>query len=287
MFDKEKLEQLKQQHKAWSENHLAGYMARFPERRSEFITTSSEPVERLYTPLDIAELDYAQDLGNPGEFRDRFGVPGHRQFSGGFQPDEFACRAVAHCAQDFPLLTRLQVASGDDPVDGRKLPGDALAVQFTDNSLDVLRSFGPKAPGQGVGQRSEVFIMKGFLIPRSAQEQFPLPPLRTSHGRGGSLPDALLQDLELAGFAFRVLETPGHSNDSVCYLHDRFLFTGDTLAAGTIGDTDTGFERALLLTSIRKKLLSLEPNVFVFPGHGPPTRLEIERRTNPLLTENV
>ncbi|MCW5878590.1 MAG: methylmalonyl-CoA mutase family protein [Anaerolineales bacterium] len=43
-------------------------MARLPERKSEFVTTSSEPIERLYTPLDVAGLDYAQDLGNPGEY---------------------------------------------------------------------------------------------------------------------------------------------------------------------------------------------------------------------------
>jgi methylmalonyl-CoA mutase N-terminal domain/subunit len=39
-----------------------------PERQERFITTSSEPVNRLYTPLDIAELDYLRDLGLPGEY---------------------------------------------------------------------------------------------------------------------------------------------------------------------------------------------------------------------------
>ena len=43
-------------------------MARLPERQAQFITTSSEPVERLYTPLDVAEMDYLKDLGLPGEF---------------------------------------------------------------------------------------------------------------------------------------------------------------------------------------------------------------------------
>jgi methylmalonyl-CoA mutase N-terminal domain/subunit len=68
MYDKEKLEQIKKQHKAWTENHLASYIARYPERQEAFITTSSEPIERLYTPLDVADLDYTQDLGNPGEY---------------------------------------------------------------------------------------------------------------------------------------------------------------------------------------------------------------------------
>jgi len=88
-------------------------------------------------------------------------------------------------------------------------------------------------------------------------------------------------------FSFRVLETPGHSNDSVCFLIDQLLFTGDSLSAGSIGRTATGYERALLLSSIREKILNLKTDVFIFPGHGPPTRLEIERRFNPYLKSNT
>jgi hydroxyacylglutathione hydrolase len=88
-------------------------------------------------------------------------------------------------------------------------------------------------------------------------------------------------------FSFKVLETPGHSNDSVCFLIDGILFSGDTLSAGSVGGTPTGYGRALLLSSIRKKILSLKENVLIFPGHGPPTRLEIERRFNPYLEETL
>jgi glyoxylase-like metal-dependent hydrolase (beta-lactamase superfamily II) len=88
-------------------------------------------------------------------------------------------------------------------------------------------------------------------------------------------------------FSIRVLETPGHSNDSVCFLMDGMLFTGDTLSAGSVGQTATGYERALLLSSLRKKVLSLEEDVFIFPGHGPPTRLAIERSFNPYLEEKL
>jgi hydroxyacylglutathione hydrolase len=95
------------------------------------------------------------------------------------------------------------------------------------------------------------------------------------------------QLLDLAGLELRVLETPGHSNDSVCYVSGQFLFTGDTLSAGTIGETDTAFERSLLLASIHKKLLTLGGDMFVFPGHGPPTRLEVERRLNPYLAADT
>jgi hydroxyacylglutathione hydrolase len=91
--------------------------------------------------------------------------------------------------------------------------------------------------------------------------------------------------LELAGFGIEVLETPGHSNDSVCYRIDRFLFTGDTLSAGTVGETASPYERALMLASIRGRILALDDGTFVFPGHGPPTTVGLERRFNPELQE--
>jgi len=40
----------------------------FEERQDSFITASGVPIERLYTPLDIADLDYLRDLGFPGEY---------------------------------------------------------------------------------------------------------------------------------------------------------------------------------------------------------------------------
>jgi methylmalonyl-CoA mutase N-terminal domain/subunit len=68
MYDRQKLEQLRQEREKWEETSLQQSQARLPERRDEFITTSSEPVERLYTPLEVAEMDYLRDLGLPGEY---------------------------------------------------------------------------------------------------------------------------------------------------------------------------------------------------------------------------
>ncbi|MBN1452253.1 MAG: methylmalonyl-CoA mutase family protein [Anaerolineales bacterium] len=68
MYDKEKLEQLKNAQDQWEETTLQNATARFPERQPDFITTSSEPINRLYTPLDVAGLDYLDDLGMPGEY---------------------------------------------------------------------------------------------------------------------------------------------------------------------------------------------------------------------------
>jgi len=67
-FDKKKLEELKTQHQDWQENTLQPTLDHKPERQAQFITQSSVPIERNYTPLDIPDFDYVQDLGNPGEY---------------------------------------------------------------------------------------------------------------------------------------------------------------------------------------------------------------------------
>jgi len=68
MFDQEKLNALRQALDEWTKKTLNQTLTRVPERRQQFLTTSSEPVNRLYTPLDIADMDYLQDMGMPGEY---------------------------------------------------------------------------------------------------------------------------------------------------------------------------------------------------------------------------
>ncbi len=68
MYDKNKLAEIKDSRDKWEEVTLPQSLTRFPERKQQFTTTSSVPINRLYTPLDVADLDYVQDLGHPGEY---------------------------------------------------------------------------------------------------------------------------------------------------------------------------------------------------------------------------
>jgi len=68
MFDRKKLENLRHAMETWEQEKLKETIDRVPERREEFITTSSEPINRLYTPLDIEDIDFQRDLGLPGEY---------------------------------------------------------------------------------------------------------------------------------------------------------------------------------------------------------------------------
>lgn len=68
MFDKDKLAEISEEKGVWEKTTLRKTLGRFGERQEEFVTTSSLPVERLYTPADIADLDYERDLGFPGQY---------------------------------------------------------------------------------------------------------------------------------------------------------------------------------------------------------------------------
>lgn len=86
------------------------------------------------------------------------------------------------------------------------------------------------------------------------------------------------------------LHTPGHCPGGVCLavgrLDDtgRTLFVGDTLFAGSIGRTDLpGGDMDTLMRSIRGVLFSFPDDTVVYPGHGEPTTIGREKRTNPFL----
>ena len=68
MYDKAGLAQIQEAVEQWEETPLQQARARAPERPREFITTSSVPINHLYTPLDVADMDYVQDLGLPGDY---------------------------------------------------------------------------------------------------------------------------------------------------------------------------------------------------------------------------
>src|SRR5260221_7690997 len=67
LFDKETLEQLKVERKHWEESVVEKSQQRMPER-DNLITTSSVPINRIYTPQDNEQLDYSRDIGLPGEY---------------------------------------------------------------------------------------------------------------------------------------------------------------------------------------------------------------------------
>ncbi len=86
--------------------------------------------------------------------------------------------------------------------------------------------------------------------------------------------------LHLSGLRVKVLETSGHSEGSVCYLIDNFLFSGDTLFCGNIGRCDLPTGNYSKLLNSLSKLGSLDGNFKIYCGHGEDTTLDCERKFN-------
>ena len=68
MFDKKELEKIKQSRKNWDKNCYLPHKKRHPERSKKFENLSWNEIKSLYTPDDIAHLDYIKDIGFPGEY---------------------------------------------------------------------------------------------------------------------------------------------------------------------------------------------------------------------------
>ena len=102
--------------------------------------------------------------------------------------------------------------------------------------------------------------------------------------------DNLIQEGDKIAFgehSGEILFTPGHTPGSLC-LHlpgqMNLLFAGDTLFHRSIGRTDLwGGSYEHIIQSIRRKLLVLDERTIVYPGHGPATTIEEEKRLNPFL----
>jgi methylmalonyl-CoA mutase N-terminal domain/subunit len=67
MFDSKKIEDIKNQAKNWNDR-VEKTLSKNPERRKDFQTTSGIEVRRVFSPPDLAELDYMRDLNLPGEY---------------------------------------------------------------------------------------------------------------------------------------------------------------------------------------------------------------------------
>lgn len=95
--------------------------------------------------------------------------------------------------------------------------------------------------------------------------------------------------IELAGFVFEVIATPGHTAGSVCFYirEENVLLSGDTLFHESVGRTDfPTSSTAQIISSVQNKLMKLPDETDVYPGHGQMTEIGWERHNNPIMFYN-
>ena len=106
--------------------------------------------------------------------------------------------------------------------------------------------------------------------------------------RASEIPaDRLLQDgdkIEAGKLTLEVIHTPGHTSGSICLkAAPDIVFTGDTLFAGSIGSVGSQKEFEQLISSIQTRLLVFPAGTKIYPGHGPGSIIDVEKRNNPML----
>ncbi len=126
-------------------------------------------------------------------------------------------------------------------------------VQFLeDASLSLYRMFGNRIPFQ--------------------KEKLNIVPLRDG------------MELELIGYTFKVMHTPGHTRGSVVYSYKNKLISGDTLFHQSIGRTDFPTGDMKRMRDSLKKIIETFPDLTeVYPGHNEKTTIGFERKNNPYL----
>jgi glyoxylase-like metal-dependent hydrolase (beta-lactamase superfamily II)/rhodanese-related sulfurtransferase len=173
---------------------------------------------------------------------------------------------------------------------------DSRAALVVDPELDQLDRYTLLASEKGLHIRYVLDThthADHFSAARPLAEQLKVPVVM--HQRGAApFVDLRVEEgdtLIVGKLRIRILETPGHTNDSMCLvLADRVL-TGDTLLIGGTGRTDlpTG-DPSALYDSLFGKLLRLDDRLLVFPAHDYKGRehstLGDEKATNPRLQKN-
>jgi len=101
-------------------------------------------------------------------------------------------------------------------------------------------------------------------------------------------PGRLLEEgdvIKLGELELKVLHTPGHTPGSISIVLDDVAFTGDALFRGSIGRTDFAYgDQDELIRSITRKLFTLKDDTVIYPGHGEPSTIGEEKKSNPFFS---
>lgn len=121
---------------------------------------------------------------------------------------------------------------------------------------------------KGIGTLLKIYDADVYAYSSLGISEFPIKTI---------VPDS---ELVLAGFPITCRLVPGHSLDSLVFIIGKAMFTGDVLLSGRIGKTDSKLSQSLLLRSIKESILPLDDQMLIFPGHGAPTTLKVEKLFN-------
>lgn len=128
-------------------------------------------------------------------------------------------------------------------------------------------------PKVGISEKDSILINKGTHLYGPLLE--------------GKDPEIFLKEgdeYKIGSMKIKCVETPGHTPGGMSFIIGDSVFTGDTLFYGSIGRTDLeGGNQEQILNSIRKKLLILDNETIVYPGHSRQSTIGNEKQINPFI----
>jgi hydroxyacylglutathione hydrolase len=91
------------------------------------------------------------------------------------------------------------------------------------------------------------------------------------------------QEMSVGDLRFTVMHVPGHAPGLVSFNGHGVALSGDLLFAGSIGRTDLPLADPFAMDSSLERIATLPDETVVYPGHGSPTTIGVEKRDNPFL----
>ncbi|MBW3582903.1 MAG: methylmalonyl-CoA mutase family protein [Euryarchaeota archaeon] len=197
------IEAVRSERARWEQTTLKRVLDKHPERLDRFVTTSSYPIRRLYTPDDIADLDFSRDLGFPGEYPYTRGVQPTmyrgrlwtmRQFAGFGTPEETNKRykylleqgqTGLSVAVDFPTLYGYD---GDHPMSAGEVGVCGVAVSSLQDMEDLFDGIPMGEITSSMTINSPAAMLLAFYIAAAEKQGYSMDQL------GGTVQNDILKE---------------------------------------------------------------------------------------------
>jgi len=206
---------------------------------------------------------------------------------------------IIQCITGGSFLTNCYIIADEESKEGIIIdPGAQLSevleeIKKLDLKIDkIVNTHAHIDHASGVQEAKDALGAKFYLHPKEKPvlDILPESALRFPEFSGVQVPeiDEFVEEgdiVEIGKYKAHVLLVPGHTWGSICLVIGEHIFSGDTLFAGSVGRVDLtgGTSMEELVGSINRKLMVYPPESKVYPGHGPVTTIEIEKRSNPFL----
>lgn len=202
-----------------------------------------------------------------------------------------------------PLMVNCYIVGDEDTKEAAVIdPGgseDQILMALAKLELKCILIINTHAHFDHVGANAELARVTGAPIACHKAEAGMLPnisKLASAFGmklKNSPPAEKILEEgdiVEIGKVKMEVLHIPGHSPGSICLVirEEKKVIVGDVLFQSSIGRTDLpGGSLEMLLNGIKEKLFPLGDDFEVFPGHGPSTKIGVEREHNPFLKEGA